>query len=155
MKHFRCDSYPGANATIADVIALADEYRGAASMLLANCQRQNALSRAPSVLCSIHAIELYLNAFLRHRGEPPEKIRGYLHDLAIRSNLVAKLNLRKRTVVHLIRMTEKREYLIARYGPEAIGDFSEITRLQASLNEIAAKVTLQVLGIAPNRPFQL
>ncbi|WP_212524455.1 hypothetical protein [Actibacterium sp. MT2.3-13A] len=130
-----------------DIIALADEYRAAAGLLFQRARVGEPLSRAPARLCSIHAIELYLNAFLRHEGETPEKIRSYLHDLSERADpeVVGKLRLRKRTVSHLVGMSEKREYLIARYGPELASTHSEINRLLATLDEIASKVKKAVI----------
>ena len=41
-------------------------------------------------------------------------------------------------------MTESREYLISRYGPEMSGTLSESNRLMATLNEIAKKVKLKL-----------
>jgi hypothetical protein len=54
------------------------------------------------------------------------------------------LILRKLTLAHLVRMTEDREYLVSRYGPELSGTLSESNRLMATLNEIAKKVRLRI-----------
>lgn len=79
-----------------------------------------------------------------HEGDPPEKIRGYLHNLSdrIKPEIKEALRLRKRTADHLIKMMEKREYLIARYGPELVFSLSEVNRMQATLEEVANKVKL-------------
>lgn len=90
-------------------------------------------------MCAIHAIELYLNAFLRHEGVTPEEIRGRLHDLA-EATFVDKLKLRKKTAQHLEAMTAKREYLISRYAPERAKEHTELTRLAATLAEVMKKV---------------
>ena len=51
------------------------------------------------------------------------------------------LSLRKRTAAHLAAIEGSREYLVTRYGPEMSGTSSQINRLTASLEEVAAKVT--------------
>lgn len=105
------------------------------------------ISRAPARLCAIHAIELYLNAFLLSRGMPPEKVRAHFHNLADRAKLAVDggLILRKLTLAHLIKITDDREYLISRYGPEMSGTLSESNRLMATLNEVAKKVKSRIL----------
>ena len=135
-------TFPGARATARDVCSLAAEYRKAAHSLLKTARKGQPLSRAPSRLCAIHAIELYLNAFLLHRGDTPEQIRSRQHDLAERARLAldAGLTLRKRTAEHLVRMTQDREYLVTRYGPEMTSTLSEVNRLLATLEEIGNKV---------------
>ena len=50
------------------------------------------------------------------------------------------LSLRRRTAEHLIRLSDQRDYLVVRYGPEQLGDLSEINRMFATLKEIAEKV---------------
>jgi hypothetical protein len=69
-------------------------------------------------------------------------VRGHLHNLTDRAAIARDrgLVLRKRTANHLVRMTEDREYLVSRYGPELSGSLSEINRLMATLAEIARKV---------------
>jgi hypothetical protein len=42
-------------------------------------------------------------------------------------------------------MTEKREYLIARYAPEQIAQHSELNRLKATLAEIRKKTSEHVV----------
>jgi len=66
---------------------------------------------------------LYLNAFLLAAGDPPQKVWAHFHNLADRTNSAVGRGpiLRKLTLAHLIRMTEDREYLITRYGPEVSG----------------------------------
>ncbi len=87
MKDLEDNPYPGSNAGPAEIVALADEYHLAAKFLMKTGRPRKPLSRAPARLCAIHAIELYLNAFLMHRGAPREKVRGHFHNLAERAKL--------------------------------------------------------------------
>jgi HEPN domain-containing protein len=134
--------YPGETATPRQMLDLAGEYRRAAEALLPMGRPRQPLSRAPYRLVAIHAVELYLNAFLLATGHPPAKLRGLQHDLALRTHLArgANLRLRKRTVAHLGRLSETREYLIARYDP-ATAAASELNRLAATLTDVAEKVS--------------
>lgn len=136
-------AYPGEAATPAQIEALADEYRKASMVLLDLGRRGAPLSRAPFRLTAIHAIELYLNAFLLTRGHAPAEIRALQHNLWKRADLAIAfgLNLRKRTAEHLRSLSAAREYLVSRYGPELSATMSQINRLEATLNEVANKVT--------------
>jgi alpha-ketoglutarate-dependent taurine dioxygenase len=102
----------------------------------------------------VHAIELYLNAYLRHAGHPAEQIRSCRHDLAERVPQVAAFGLtfRKKTVRHLVRMTAAREYLIVRYGPEQACKVSETNRLTATLEEVAGKVLAKLAPTVQPEP---
>lgn len=137
-------TYPGDLATPHDIHRLAEEYRRAAHHLLALGRRGDPLSRAPCRLSAIHAIELYLNAFLLHQNHSASSVRAMQHDLAKRTALAIEsgLRLRKRTAAHLAAMVDNREYLVTRYGPEMTATVSQINRLTATLDEIAAKVTV-------------
>lgn len=66
-----------------------------------------------------------------------------MHRLAD-SDFVDALKLRKKTAAHLVTMTEKREYLISRYGPEIASQHSELNRLSATLDEVMAKIARHV-----------
>jgi hypothetical protein len=138
--------YPGATASAADILALAAEYHSSAKALILNGRPRKPISRAPARLCAIHAIELYLNAFLLSVGDPAETVRAHFHNLADKADSAVGrgLILRKRTSEHLIRMTQDREYLVLRYGPEMAGTLSESNRLMATLNEIGKKVSDKV-----------
>lgn len=135
-------AYPGDAATPAQVHALADEYRRASQTLLGLGRARAPLTRAPFRLTAIHAIELYLNAFLLRHGHTPSRIRGLQHDLCARAELAfaGGLTLRKRTEAHLRNMSAEREYLATRYGPELAATMSQINRLMATLEEVADKV---------------
>jgi hypothetical protein len=138
--------YPGDLATANDVRLLAERYRDAAHLLQQMGRPKDPLSRAPYRLIAIHAIELYLNALLLHRGIDQGRIRGMQHDLALRSQIATSngLHLRSRTIAHLGALAEQREYLVSRYGPQLAGAASQINRLAATLEEIATKVTLLI-----------
>ena len=136
--------YPGDEATPRQILMLADEYRRAASALLPTVRRRKPLSRAPYRLVALQAIELYLNALMLHRGYPAARLRALQHNMAPRA-LFAKtagLSLRKATFEHLLELAETREYLVSRYGPEFSSSLSQLTRLAATLREIAEKVTV-------------
>ena len=122
---------------------LAKAYYAAAIVVFENLPANGSLSYAPARLISIHAIELYLNAFLRHQGVTPDQIRGRMHNLAD-PGFVTTLNLKKKTASHLITMTEKREYLISRYAPELTSQHTQLNRLVATLEEVMTKVTKHV-----------
>jgi hypothetical protein len=134
--------YPGDTSTADDFFNLADEYRRAADTLLGIRRPGIPLSRAPFHLTAIHAIELYLNAFLVFEGIKPGNLRALQHDLRARANheLAAPLRLRARTITHLAALSDRREYLVSRYGADQISRVSEINRLQATLYEIRSKV---------------
>ena len=148
MKDLHPKPYPGATASASEIFALAAEYHSAAEALILKGRPRQPISRAPARLCAIHAIELYLNAFLLAAGDPPERVRAHFHNLAERaSSAVGRgLILRKLTLAHLVRMTEEREYLISRYGPEMSSTLSESNRLMATLNEVARKVRPRIPG---------
>lgn len=93
-------------------------------------------------MCAVHAIELYLNAFLMHHGSDQKEIRRIFHNLAVRADLAKEkgLILRNNTFSHLQTITEDREYLIVRYGPEMADEVTELNRLFSTLDEVSKKV---------------
>lgn len=141
-------TYPGSCASAEEIVHLATEYHHAAHTLRQNARKGKPLSRAPSRLCAIHAIELYLNAFLLYLGETPGQIRSLQHNLAGKTALAVDggLKLRKKTAEHLIKMSQDREYLISRYGPEMAATLSEVNRVIATLEEVGKKVRSVILG---------
>ena len=136
--------YPGELATAEQMLELADQYRIAANVLRQLGRPGKPLTLAPFRLSAIQAVELYLNALLLRRGNGPDRIRGFRHDLVERTELAvaAGLRLRLRTAAHLRTLSQSREYLVTRYGPEMVSTTSDVTRLTATLNEVAGKVTL-------------
>lgn len=139
--------YPGSQATIGQFIGLADEYCVAAYSLLSQCNRTSPSSSAPARLCAIHAVEMYLNAFLIFHGMPPAGVRGLQHNLAERAAAATRngLSLRSKTQAHLLRIHDQREYLVVRYGPEQVRGLSELNRMFATLKEVSTKVRSTVL----------
>ncbi len=136
-------TYPGDTADAVQFLKLATEFRMAAKSLEQLGRPGQPMSRAPYRFAAIHAIELYLNALLRHAGLSVSQIRNMHHNLEARTTLAEDcgLRLRKRTLKHLSTITDSREYLVSRYDPEMIGTVSELNRLNASLDEVAQKVT--------------
>ena len=135
--------YPGELATPYQVHMLAHEYRAAAIHLSSLGRPGQPLSRAPFRLAAIHAIELYLNAFLLKRGHPASEIRGLQHNLAERVKLSASygLQLRAKTAQHINDLAENREYLVTRYGPEMTSMASQLNRLTVTMEEVSMKVS--------------
>ena len=78
----------------------------------------------------------------RTDGLDPSQVRGLQHDLDARAQraLASGLALRGRTAAHLTAMARGREYVVARYGTDQASTLSQINRLQATLEEISAKV---------------
>ena len=138
--------YPGEEATPRQLVQLAAEWQRAAGLLWDARRRRAPLSLAPYRFVAIHAVELYLNAFLQAKGHAPKVVRGMQHNLAARTALAAEagLKLRPKTRAHLKTMTGSREHLIARYGPEQIATASQLNRVGATLNEIAREVEMAV-----------
>lgn len=103
------------------------------------------MSRAPYRLVAIHAIELHLNALLLAKGHSAAQVRGMQHNLAAKTAaaILAGLKLRRLTAEHLRGLSERREYLTTRYDPD-LSATSEITRLTATLEEVASKTALMV-----------
>ncbi len=142
--------YPGARTSPREVYALAEEYRAAALALKERGRRGQPLTWAPFRLCAIHAIELYLNAFLLEQGKNAAEIRSLQHNLTQRAELALHcgMSFRARTSEHIRTLDESREYLVTRYAPELASRISQINRLTATLDEVARKVS-QMLRIAP------
>ena len=133
------NAYPGENASPYEVVQLANAYCTAAIDLFKKREGWgDPVALAPARLCAIHAIELYLNAVLRQEGVPPAQIRGRMHNLGD-PVFLALLKLRKKTAQHLQEMSDRREYLIARYAPEQTTQHTELNRLTATLFEVMTK----------------
>jgi hypothetical protein len=135
--------YPGDSATAREILELAAEYQKAAGHLASLGRKRRSISWNPFRLCAIHSVELYLNALLLHRGHSPQTIRGMQHDLTARTNMAmgSGFILKKATVEHLHALAGSREYLVTRYSPKTASCLSELTRLKATLAEVAMKVS--------------
>lgn len=142
------EPYPGEAASAEQLLHLANEYRTAAHTLLGQGKAKKPLSWSPCRLAAIHAIELYFNALLLHKGMAPARVRNLKHCLSQRADLAVEngLHLKKKTSDHLIDMTSNREYLVSRYGAEMPASMSEVTRLTATLDEVDNKVSKIVTG---------
>lgn len=129
------------------VLHLAQAYHDAALLLLEAGRDADAVARAPGRSCALHAMELYLDAFLRAAGETPCRLRLHGHDLGRRAALAIGrgLDLRRKTALHLVQVSRRRDHATARYGPACPDAICEINRLKASLGEIARKVRPAVL----------
>src|SRR6266705_3350077 len=103
-------SYPGEEATAAQILGLADEFRSAAIRLLEHRRKRNALSLVPCRFAALHAIEVYLNAHLLLTGSDHKVLRGLQHDFAARTvrATASGLVLRKRTAHHLSQLAGNR-----------------------------------------------
>lgn len=141
-------TYPGETATPEQILELAEEYRAAANVTRAQHRTNIPRSLAPCRFLAAHAIELYLNAFLRKAGCKPEDVRGMQHDFSLRAQeaKAAGLVLRERTFAHLSKMKDDREYLMMRYGAEGFPTVTQINRLLATLEELSGKVNTAVHG---------
>ncbi len=133
-------TYPGEQMDALAVLRLAEAYRDDAMHLL---ERRGCKSRSPFRLVAIHAIELYLNAYLLALGHPHTAIRGLQHDLGRRLTLLqeAGVVLRLRTAEHLKVLSSNREYLVSRYDSCETSSLSQLNRLQATMNEVRSRVT--------------
>ncbi|MDB5474093.1 MAG: hypothetical protein JWP99_1396 [Devosia sp.] len=151
-------SYPGQDMSAQDVLNLAENYRTCALYLLAVPQ-QKSKPCEPGRLLVIHAIELYLNAYLLAQGTEAAAIRGMQHDLAKRGALVqqAGMVLRARTAEHLRTLSERREYVVSRYDVHDKGNLSQRNRLQATMEEVRNRVMRTVIQQAAlvRRPSQI
>ena len=133
-------SYPGERASVPEMLALADAYGAAARCLLA--AKPKKIERAPAHCCAMQAIELYLNACLRHCGRGIGEVRGFQHDLGAMLDCGARhgLAVDDRTQAHLRHLVIEREFLIARYAPDQSSSLSPQTRLEATLKEVERAV---------------
>jgi len=133
-------AYPGDQANVDEVLALADQYARCARHLYNGLNAAKPLQVAPARFCAMHALELYRNALARSLGERNADVRSRVHNLYDPVH-VAVLRLRKATAKHLYDLSERREYLIARYGPECTDQHLPMDTLLSTLNEVSEKVS--------------
>lgn len=94
-------------------------------------------------MAAIQATELYLNALMLSRGLSSAKIRALQHNMAARA-LFARtsgIDLRERTITHLIDLSVRREYLMSRYGADFSDVGSQLNCLAATLHDVGEKVS--------------
>lgn len=99
--------YPGDEATVDEILDYAEAYFAASRTLFERARNGKPQVRAPARLCAIHATELYLNAFLRARGESSKNIRARMHNLAD-EHFISELRLRRKTGLHLQELSHRR-----------------------------------------------
>lgn len=134
--------YPGSTATAREVLDLAKVYQATALTLFDASTGRGMEAARPAHLCALQAIELALNAWRRHMGEPFGAIRSRGHDLSCPIPAAA-LGLRHATTAHLVALTGRREYLRVRYDPTLSEGWSHRTRITATMNEVVSKVSLR------------
>jgi hypothetical protein len=139
-------SHPGDGMDARSTLALAAEFAQASKALRSLGRNKNLESFAPFRLAALHSIELYLAAYLRLHGLDNSELRSTGHRLCEKLERASQhgLLLRKKTQKHLSSLTESREYLIVRYDTTMLPLLTKINRLEATRDELAAKVTLIV-----------
>ncbi|NTH66606.1 hypothetical protein G6L33_22360 [Agrobacterium rhizogenes] len=132
-------AYPAKAAGVRDILNLAKQYQDAANKLGGSSPKPN---QAPQRLLALHAVELYLNAFLLAKGVNSTTICGFRHDLGERARMASEagLVLRKRTVAHLATLSASNEYHVVSYAPELTSRLPQVNRVIATVDELSRKV---------------
>jgi hypothetical protein len=143
-------AYPGKAAGVRGILNLAKQYQDSAKKLGESSSKSN---QAPRRLLALHAMELYLNAFLIAKGVDPAAICGLQHDLGKRARLASEagLVLRKRTVAHLATLSSRNEYDAIKYALELMSTLSQVNRVMATVDELSRKVR-KALRVRPQPP---
>lgn len=133
---------PATPPTAQELASLARSFSEATDKLLGLCKKRQPLTHAPYRFAAIHAIELYLTAYLQLNNHEPKTIRKLQHNLEHRTDRAteAGLKLRKRTIAHLRELTSTREYVETRYQPTAMKNLTQPNRLIATLKDVEDKV---------------
>jgi|OM-RGC.v1.024672236 hypothetical protein len=125
-------------ATPHDVLVLAAKYAEAADCLFAEHRRSQSDLNLPARLCALHAVELYLHAFLRYRGASAKQLRtrnhGLWHDEFNRC-----LDLDAKTRQHLQDLSDQKAYLSVRYPNDPVQRPCPINRMERTLEAIREK----------------
>lgn len=129
-----------------ELIELAASYAEAAEKLKELWKKGVPLSQAPFRFVAIHAIELYLNAYLETNDHDPKEIRGLQHDLQKKTNcaMADGLKLKLRTVKYLGKLTANADYTCARYKPASLKQPAPPSQLLAAMNDVKDKVAMAV-----------
>jgi hypothetical protein len=138
--------FPGDSMDSLKTLALAAEYEQASIALRKLARRGEFQSFAPFRLAALHALELYFVSFLRMHGVANTEIRSTGHQFCAKMELAARygFSVRKRTCDHLAQLTGNREYLVTRYDTTMLPLLTQVNRLEATLKEVGANVTLIV-----------
>lgn len=136
------------------LVELARSYSKASKRYIGLHKSTESLTQAPYRFAAIHAIELYLTAYLQLNRHEPKAIRELQHNLEERTARAAKagLNLRKRTINHLGKLTSTREYVETRYHPGALKKLSQLQQLHATLNDVQQKVEAEIQPVLSPPP---
>jgi hypothetical protein len=118
-----------------EMLTLADAYAASADQLLEQYGAGKRDLRLPAHLCAMHAVELYLHAFLRFRGATSKDIKSRQHNFE-HEEFCERLGLDQKTREHLKRLSDRNEYLLVRYRPERVGDLSQANRMQRTLKAV-------------------
>jgi hypothetical protein len=139
-------TYPGELTPPRDLVQLARCYEAAADQALGIWRLTEPMSAYPARLLSIHAIELYLAAFLRAHGQTPKQVRAHMHDVAGMAKETERLGLvlRTRTQASLEKMVGNREYLVTRYDTDRALMLTEMNRVFATMREVGHKVRVRL-----------
>ncbi|WP_246703593.1 hypothetical protein [Rhizobium sp. P28RR-XV] len=136
---------PGKAAGVRSILNLATHYQEAARKLGEGSSKPN---QAPQRLLALHAMELYLNAFLLAKGVDATMIGGFRHDLGERTRIAtdAGLILRKRTVAHLAALSASNEHHVISHAPQPASTLSQMNRVMATVDELSRKVRKALRG---------
>lgn len=139
-KKHEIEKKPLIEADAESLFALAKHYQNAAELLSRPDGKCNAMRFQPYRLNALQAIELCLSAYLRQKGVNPKELRGFNHEFSRRAEEAINkgLSLKKRTILHLGKLSDDDEYLNVRYNP-APKQLSELTRIKATLDELFEK----------------
>jgi hypothetical protein len=134
---------PGDGMDAMSTLALAEEFAQASMSLRKFCRKGCLNSHAPFRFAALHAIELYLAAYLRFHGLDNSELRSTGHRLCDKLKCATNygLSLGKKTQEHIAELTNKQEYLVVRYDSTLLPRLTQINRLEATRDELAAKVT--------------
>ena len=137
---------PGDGMDALSTLALAGEFAQASKALRKLGRMRQAQSHAPFRFAALHAIELYLAAYLRLHGLDNAELRSTGHRFCTKAELAREhgLQLRKKTHAHLVELSGNREYQAVRYDTAMLPRLTQINRLEATRDELAAKVTMMV-----------
>jgi hypothetical protein len=125
-----------------EIARLARSFSKATDKLLGLCKKGEPMTHAPYRFAAIHAIELYLTAYLQLNNHEPKTIRKLQHNLEQRTDHATKagLKLRKRTIAHLRELTSTREYVETRYHPTTLKNLTQPNAIIATLKDVEDKV---------------
>jgi hypothetical protein len=124
-----------------EMLDLAKSYADAAEHLFAEHRASKMSLQKPARLCALHAIELYLHAFLTFRGATDKQMKDRHHALW-HEEFSDRLGLDAKTQQHLKDLTTEKAYLAVRYGCEPPHTMCAETRMKRTLELIREKADL-------------